>query len=64
VATKDGKYTLTATLGMVLGKSLHFSSYEEASDLAQLMLVGQPIGQLAVYDPDGRVVWSYERSAP
>jgi NAD-dependent oxidoreductase involved in siderophore biosynthesis len=57
----NGKYTLTATLGMVLGKSLHFDSYEEASDLGHLMTVGQPIGIVVLTSPEGRVMWSYKR---
>lgn len=57
----DGKYTVTATMGMVLGKSLHFTSYEEATDLAHLMTQGQPVGTLEVKGPDGKVIWSYTK---
>lgn len=56
-----GKFAVRATMGMVLGKSLYFSTYEEASELAHLMLEGQPIGQVEVVRPDGKVVWSYSR---
>jgi hypothetical protein len=58
---KDGKFAVRATMGMVLGKSLYFSSYEEASELAHLMLDGQPVGQVEVVSPDGKIIWSYSR---
>ena len=60
VETK-GKFTVKATMGMVLGKSLHFTQYEEASDFAGLMIQGQPIGQVEVLNPEGKVIWSYSR---
>lgn len=60
---KDGKYSVKATMGMVLGKSLYFTQYEEASDFAHLMIQGRPVGTVEVLDPEGQVVWSYTRSA-
>ena len=56
-----GKFAVRATMGMVLGKSLYFSTYEEASELAHLMLDGQPIGSVEVVSPEGKVIWSYSR---
>lgn len=62
VATRgEGKFAVRATMGMVLGKSLFFSTYDEASEFADLMLVGQPIGSVEVVRPDGKVVFSYTR---
>lgn len=59
--SKEGKFAVRATMGMVLGKSLYFSTYEEASDLAHLMTTGQPVGEVAVVSPEGKVIWSYSR---
>lgn len=63
VVTEEGKnkFAVRATMGMVLGKSLYFSTYEEASELAHLMLDGQPVGQVEVVSPEGKVIWSYTR---
>lgn len=59
---EKGKFTVVATLGMSLGQSTQFNSYEEASDFAGLLLVGQPPGQVEVVKPDGTVIWSYTRA--
>ena len=59
--SKDGKFTVRATIGMVLGKSLHFTQYEKASDFAHLMIQGQPAGVVEVLNPEGKLIWSYYR---
>ena len=62
MGSKDGRYSVKATVGMVLGKSLHFTQYEEASEFAALLTQGQPVGTVEVLSPEGTVIWSYTRN--
>lgn len=49
-------------MGMVLGKTLYFTEYNDASEFAHLMCEGQPAGKVEVINPEGKVCWSYERT--
>lgn len=60
--TKETRFQVKATMGMVLGKTLFFEKYEDASDLAHLMCQGQPVGTVEVVNPEGKTCWSYSRS--
>lgn len=58
---QGNRFAVKATMGMVLGKTLYFTQYEDASDFAHLMCKDQPLGKVEVINPKGQVCWSYER---
>lgn len=58
----EAKFAVKATMGMVLGKTLYFTQYEDASDFAHLMCQDKPAGTVEVINPEGKVCWSYSRT--
>lgn len=58
----ETRFQVKATMGMILGKSMYFEKYEDASDFAHLMCQGQPAGTIEVLNPEGKVCWSYTRT--
>jgi hypothetical protein len=60
----ETRFAVKATMGMVLGKTLYFNEYQDASDFAHMMCEGQPVGKVEVVNPKGITCWSYERSKP
>jgi len=60
----SSKFTIRTTIGLSLGAPINFSTYEDASDYADLLTEDQPYGELILTDTNGKVFMSYTRTLP